>query len=92
MEMYNPPHPGEFIKEVYLEPTGQSCSTCAQYLGVSPAVLDRVLDGTQGITPELAQKLSLGLGSSPESWLRMQEIYDAWKSKASAKSLFPIAK
>ena len=87
MEMYAPPSPGEFINEVYLEPTGLSCDACAQSLGIAPNTLHAILAGSQDITPELAQKLSAGLGSSPESWLRLQEIYDAWQLKLAANSV-----
>ncbi|MYN05781.1 HigA family addiction module antitoxin [Pseudoduganella aquatica] len=83
MEMYDPPSPGEFINTVYLEPAGLSYIDCAQSLGLPPSTLEQILDGSQSITPELAEKLSHGLGSSPESWLRMQEVYDAWQRRIS---------
>jgi addiction module HigA family antidote len=81
MQMHNPPHPGDFIKEVYLEHMGIGCDACAQLLGISSPLMRDLLIGVQSITPELAAKLSHALGSSPESWLRMQQIYDAWQRK-----------
>lgn len=83
MEMYDPPSPGEFINEVYLESAGLSHSACAASLGVPVTTFAQILDGVQRITPDLAAKLSHGLGGSPGSWLRMQEIYDAWQRKMS---------
>lgn len=80
MQMYDPPHPGDFINEVYLEPFGISGDACAQSLHIAPATMRCILDGTQRITPELALILSRGLGSSAESWLRMQKIYDDWQA------------
>jgi addiction module HigA family antidote len=63
--MHNPPHPGEFIREVYLEPNGITGRQLAAKLGVSPSTLNRVLQGTSGISPEMALRLSKALGRSP---------------------------
>jgi addiction module HigA family antidote len=74
--MHNPPHPGNFIREVYLEPFGISSRQLASSLGVSPSTLSRLLKGDSGISPEMALRLSKVLGRTPESWLAMQGIYD----------------
>jgi addiction module HigA family antidote len=74
--MHNPPHPGEFIREVYLEPNGITGRQLAAKLGVAPSTLNRVLQGTSGISPEMALRLSKALGRSPESWLAMQDNHD----------------
>jgi len=81
MAMHNPPHPGEFIIEVYLEPNGISGRELATKLGVAPSTLNRVLKGTSGVSPEMALRLSKALGRSPESWLAMQYNYDLWHAK-----------
>jgi len=81
MTMHNPPHPGEFIREVYLEPFGLSARQLATSIGVSPSTLSRVLKGTSGISPEMALRLSKTLGRSPESWLAMQNMHDLWEAK-----------
>ncbi len=81
MEMYNPPHPGEFILEVYLLPKKISGRQCAQMLGVAPSTLQRILNGRGRITTSMAQRLSQGLGRTPESWLAMQAMYDRWQAK-----------
>ncbi|VAW49209.1 Antitoxin HigA [hydrothermal vent metagenome] len=81
MSMFNPPHPGEFIRDVYLEPFGFSCRFVAQNLGVAPSSLNRVLKGQSGISPEMALRLSKTLGRTPESWLTMQDNYDLWQAK-----------
>ena len=79
--MYNPPHPGEFIAAVYLEPNGISGRELAGKLGVAASTLSRVLKGTSRITPEMALRLSKALGRSPESWLAMQDTYDLWVAR-----------
>ena len=83
MSMHNPPHPGEFIAEVYLEPNGISGRELAVKLGVAASTLSRVLKGLSGISPEMALRLSKALGRSPESWLAMQYNYDLWQAKQS---------
>lgn len=81
MDMHNPLHPGEFILEVYFRPQKVSGRRCAEKLGIAPSTLNRILSGRGKITAAMAQRLASGLGSSPESWLVMQEIYDRWVEK-----------
>jgi addiction module HigA family antidote len=81
MTMYNPPHPGEFITQVYLEPNRISGRELAAKLGVAASTLGRILKGSSGISPEMALRLSKALGRSPESWLAMQYNYDLWQAK-----------
>lgn len=76
MNMHNPPHPGEFIRDVYLEPFGITTRHLAGKLGVSASTLSRIIKGDSGISPEMALRLSKALGRSPESWLAMQDMYD----------------
>lgn len=85
MAMHNPPHPGEFITEVYLEPNHISGRELASTLGVSPSTLNRILNGTNGISPAMALRLSKALGRSPESWLAMQANHDLWHAKRVVK-------
>jgi addiction module HigA family antidote len=79
--MHNPPHPGEFIREVYLEPSHLSARQVAAKLRVSPSTFNRVLNGESGVTPEMALRLAKTLGRSPESWLAMQHNHDLWQAR-----------
>ncbi len=79
--MHNPPHPGEFIAEVYLQPYGISCRDLAAGLDVAPSTLSRVLKGQSRVTPEMALRLSKAVGRSPESWLAMQDAHDLWLAR-----------
>lgn len=83
MAMYNPPHPGEFITEIYLVPNGVSGRELAQKLDVSPSTLSRVLKGSSRVTPEMALRLSKAIGRTPESWLAMQDAHDLWLARQS---------
>jgi addiction module HigA family antidote len=75
--MYNPPHPGEVIREYLGEMT---VSAAARHLGVGRVTISRVLNGKAAISPEMAMRLAAAFGtSSPEVWLRLQAKYDLWK-------------
>ena len=76
MTMYNPPHPGEFIRELYIAPFEISVRKVAGNMGVSPSTLNRLLNGESNISPEMALRLSKSLGRTAESWLAMQDNYD----------------
>jgi addiction module HigA family antidote len=82
MTVHNPPHPGEFIRELYLEPFAISSRQLASSLGVSPSTLSRLLKGNSGISPEMSLRLSKVLGRTPESWLAMQDMYDLWVARS----------
>ena len=79
--MHNPPHPGEFIWDTYLEPFDISVRSLADSLGVAASTLNRLINGQSGVSPEMALRLSKAIGRSPESWLAMQHIYDLWGAK-----------
>ena len=79
MKMYNPPHPGEIIKGLWLDPTGASITDAAQAMGVSRKTLSKIVNGHGRVTPEIALRLSVALGSSAETWLGHQAAYDLWE-------------
>jgi addiction module HigA family antidote len=81
MSMHNPPHPGEFIRSIYLEELGVSVRKVAESLGVSPSTFTRLLNGQSNVSPEMALRLSKAIGRSPESWLAMQDSYDLWHAR-----------
>ena len=85
MAMHNPPHPGEFITAVYLEPNAISGRELAAKLDVAPSTLSRILKGLSGISPEMALRLAKALGRSPESWLALQYNHDLWQAKKRVK-------
>ena len=83
MSMHNPPHPGEFIREVYLEPLSISYRAVALKLHVAPSRFNRLIQGRSNISSEMALRLSKTLGRSPESWLAMQSNYNLWEARKS---------
>ena len=76
-----PTAPGEFIREVYLEPNEITGRQLAAKPGVSPSTLNRVRQGTSGISPEMPLRLSKALGRSPQSWPAMQDNHDLWRAR-----------
>jgi addiction module HigA family antidote len=81
IQQYNPMHPGEFIKRVYLIPFNIASNELARNLQVSPGLISRLINGKTDISPAMALKLSKVLGRSPESWLLMQDNYDLWLAR-----------
>jgi addiction module HigA family antidote len=81
MQMHNPPHPGEVLKELCLEPVQVSVTDAAKALGVSRKTLSAILNGHSGINPEMAIRLSIAFDTSAESWLNQQTQYDLWQAE-----------
>jgi addiction module HigA family antidote len=86
-KMHNPPHPGEVLKELCLEPLGLSVSEAATALDVSRKTLSAILNRRAGITPEMALRLSIAFNTTPESWLMQQIQYDLWRTVHRRKKL-----
>jgi len=81
MRMFNPPHPGEFIREVYLEPYNLSVRLVAAKLNVSPSTFSRLVKGQSSVSSDMALRLSKTLGRTPESWLIMQNNFNLWQAQ-----------
>lgn len=85
--MHNPPHPGEILRELCLEPLGLTVTEAARGLGVSRKTLSAILNGRAGISPEMAIRLSIAFDTTAESWLNQQVIYDLWQAEPDRGSL-----
>ncbi len=81
MLMHNPPHPGEVLKELCIEPLGLTVTDAAKGLGISRKTLSSILNGKAGISPEMAVRLSIAFNTSSESWLNQQSQYDLWQAE-----------
>jgi len=77
--MHNPMHPGDFIKQTYVNDLGLSIRSMAKGLNVAPSTLARLVKGESNVTPEMAMRLSKVLHGSPELWLNMQKNFDLWQ-------------
>ncbi|XOV83673.1 MAG: HigA family addiction module antitoxin [bacterium] len=83
MNMHNPPHPGEVLKALCIEPLELTVTKTAEALGVSRKTLSAILNGRAGISPEMAIRLGKAFNTSAESWLNQQLQYDLWQAKQS---------
>jgi addiction module HigA family antidote len=87
MKMHHPPHPGEVLRELCLEPLGLTVTLAARALGVSRKTLSSILNGRAGISPEMAVRLSLAFDTTAESWMNQQVQYDLWHAERNRKKL-----
>ena len=87
MKMHDPPHPGEVLKQLCLEPLGITVTEAAKALGVSRKTLSAIVNGRAGISPEMAVRLSIAFDTTAESWLNQQVQYDLWQAERNRKKL-----
>lgn len=80
-----PTHPGQILKEMYLEPLGLTQAEAADNLGVTRKTLSMLLNQRQGISAEMALRLSKAFNTTPELWLNMQQNYDLWEAGQKVK-------
>ncbi len=83
MSMHNPPHPGEVLRELCIEPLGITVTDAARSLGVSRKTLSAILNERAGISPEMAIRLAKAFDTTAESWLSQQMHYDLWVTSQS---------
>jgi len=81
MNMHNPPHPGEIIKEMYLEPLGLSVTATAKALNVTRQTVSELINQKTGISIEMAMRLSKAFKTTPGFWINMQTQYDLWHAR-----------
>lgn len=85
--MHNPPHPGEVLRELCMEPLGLTVTDTANALGVSRKTLSAILNERAGISPEMALRLSMAFNTTAESWLNQQAQYDLWVARQASTKL-----
>ena len=85
--MHNPPHPGEIIKELCIEPLGYRSQKQPTPLALAEKTLSSILNGRAGISPEMAVRLSIAFDTSAESWLQQQYMYELWHAEQHREAL-----
>ncbi|HEX7349074.1 MAG TPA: HigA family addiction module antitoxin [Rhodanobacteraceae bacterium] len=81
IRQHNPPHPGEVLAGLWMEPLGLTVTAVADALGVSRKTVSKIVNGNGAVTPEMALRLELALGVSAQSWLGHQAAYDLWQAE-----------
>lgn len=76
-----PTHPGAILKEAYIDSGATTVSALAQALGVSRKTVSAIINGRQGVSPEMSLLLGAVLNKSPEFWLNLQVNHDLWQAK-----------
>ena len=87
MSMHNPAHPGEVLKELWLDPMGITITDAAERLRVARKTVSKIVNAHGPITPEMALRIEIVFGSTAETWLNMQAAYDIWQMRNLRKSL-----
>ena len=87
MEMYNPPHPGEILLELYIKPLNLTITEVAKGLDVSRPTLSELINGHRSVSPEMAQRLAIAFDGEAITWLNLQLQYDIWIQKKKHKKL-----
>lgn len=89
--MHNPPHPGEVLKGLYIDPLNMTLTETADRLGISRKTLSKIVNGKGAITAEMAIRLSKLFSTTPESWLANQASYDLWQAEQLDIKVDPVA-
>ena len=71
-----PMHPGEVLKELYLDPLDMGAITFARRLNVPRTRVERLVKGVTGVTPDTALRLARAFNTTPAYWMNMQTNYD----------------
>lgn len=85
--MFDPPHPGEIIREECLDPLGLTVTAAAEGLGVSRQSLSELLNGKNGVSAEMAIRLEKAGWLDADHWLRLQLAYDLWQARRHADAI-----
>jgi antitoxin HigA-1 len=81
MYMHNPPHPGEVLKELYIEPMNLTITEVAAGICVTRKTLSELINGKYGVSSDMAIRLAKAFSTTPESWLNLQQQYDIWEAR-----------
>jgi len=84
-------HPGEILKEEYLEPLAITQVAFAKHLEIPVQRVNEIIRGKRGVTPETAWLFSQALGTSPQFWLNLQNAYDL-SSNRPKREIKPLVK
>lgn len=79
MKMHKPAHPGEVLRELYLEPMGVTVTEVAEAMSVSRKHLSAIVNGRVPVTPDMAVRLAGVFATEPELWINLQAQYDLWQ-------------
>ncbi|MBV9199237.1 MAG: HigA family addiction module antidote protein [Alphaproteobacteria bacterium] len=87
MEIHDPAHPGEIVREECLRPLGLTVTAAAEALGVTRRAFSDLLNGHTGVSPDMAIRLEKVFGSTADTWLRLQMQRNLWEARQRADKI-----
>lgn len=88
------PHPGDMLKNDYLDELGITAYKLALDIGVTESLISQIIHGKRSVTPDMAMRLSKYFGTSPEFWINYQNAYDLMelsrKKRAEYSNIIPF--
>lgn len=88
MKMHNPPHPGEVLRELYLQPLDLTITAAAEGWGVTRKALSELVNGRTDISRDMAIRLAKAFPNTDiRLWLDLQLQYDAWQAEQRAGTI-----
>ena len=83
-----PSHPGEILKELYLNELGVSITDFANDVDVSRKAISAIINGHKSVTAEMAMRFAKAMNTTPQLWLNLQANYDLWHLAREKKECF----
>lgn len=71
-----PIHPGEILREEFMQPLRLSANALARRLGVTPARVNEIASERRGITADTALRLGRCFSTTAEFWMNLQQRYE----------------
>ena len=85
-------HPGEYLKEEFLEPLGMSARALASAIAVAPNRITEIINGDRSVTADTAIRLGRYFGTSSQFWINLQAAYDLSRAESEHKSDYEAIK
>jgi len=90
--MFNPPHPGEILREDYLIPLRLTQKVFAEHINVTRKTISAIVNERSGVSPDMAVRFAHALDTTAEFWMNLQASYDLWQVESCSKELNKIKK
>ncbi|WP_397544461.1 HigA family addiction module antitoxin [Roseovarius salis] len=91
--MKTPSHPGEVLRELYLDPLALSPIALARRLHVPRTRIERLVREETAVTADTAMRLAKAFGTTPEYWMNLQRAWDLARARdtVDVSDITPVA-
>lgn len=90
MNERKPTHPGIILREDILIPLGLTITEAAKGIGVTRKTLSEFVNEKSSLSPEMAIRIAEATGTTPESWMNMQNRLDLWNARNNVGKIIPF--